>query len=558
MTYYENKKIDMNLFVDLVQVSNDIIEMTRNIDIIILIGDTPSYITPFIESKRKIYNLAFSNKPYGCLYPPHSLPAINDMNKEDAEKWTNLFVPLIEQENYYFDYLNTNTFLTREFMKENWTKIILIDSSSGSSISGVSIFFNRYIGNIKQDQKCENLEHAIPLKFIQLISYGRNDNTTNIKPQISEKFMDWHNRNYDPKIIIYMGFVCFYHKDEFIYEYYPRMIPFYSKSSWRNNPILLKKGITIINTLRKLYKIHINIMTKDGPLSAVQITVLLKIIKRMPTNELTLKEKKLNKKVIDTSHIKYYKKLFNTIGDKLLHKKYMSDTIMLDYAFSEYLENPKKPYKIFNIEIAEKYQEAFRNINVEHYKYYDHYGTYELDKLDDFLESIGDNDKNILLLVEKFILKLTKKIYNAYERDSAWVTIRVTLPNNDFNIPRWHCDGMFYEKATDDTKYQSKFIFALKGPGTLLCDADKETKKKVLSMNPTIRDKELRVKINNMLKSEKKIQLNNNQGCIFITENNDYCALHSEPDLTESRIFISILPGYSWQIEELKNRWLNK
>lgn len=39
----------------------------------------------------------------------------------------------------------------------------------------------------------------------------------------------------------------------------------------------------------------------------------------------------------------------------------------------------------------------------------------------------------------------------------------------------------------------------------------------------------------------KIIQLNNSQGLIFLSGNMDHCAIHSEPNITEPRIFLSIV-----------------
>ena len=58
--------------------------------------------------------------------------------------------------------------------------------------------------------------------------------------------------------------------------------------------------------------------------------------------------------------------------------------------------------------------------------------------------------------------------------------------------------------------------------------------------------------------SKKPIKLTNNQGAVFITfyqKNNiddiTMRAIHSEPDINEQRLFISILPGTHNEINEL-------
>ena len=133
MSDHENKKVDWYLFFDLLQVSKDILNLTENDNIIILIGDTPSYLAPFLEKERKVFHFAFSGKPFGCFLPPYAspsewgeiLPGYADDRKVDT------FTPRIHFLNNYFDYLDKKTKLTRSFVKDNWKNIVLVDSSSG-------------------------------------------------------------------------------------------------------------------------------------------------------------------------------------------------------------------------------------------------------------------------------------------------------------------------------------------------------------------------------------------------------------------------------------------
>ena len=58
-----------------------------------------------------------------------------------------------------------------------------------------------------------------------------------------------------------------------------------------------------------------------------------------------------------------------------------------------------------------------------------------------------------------------------------------------------------------------------------------------------------------ILKDEKKKQLANDEGLVFmIGENKEKALIHSEPPKHEDRIFIKVLPGYSYEIEEWRAR----
>lgn len=222
--------IDLYLFFDLLQVSNKIISITKNDSIYILIGDTPSYLKPYFKYKNRIvFNFSASGKPYGCTCNPAN-PENNDNNIEMVEKY---YVPTTKQVNDYFNYLDTKTKLTRSYVKENWNKIVLIDSSSGMSICGTSILFNKYVGNIDIEKKCKDYENAKPLLFVRL-GYGEY---TNINPKVIKNYYDVFVINYDPKLIIILGTVDFLYREFFmINEVFHRYVPNYDKNKWNLEP----------------------------------------------------------------------------------------------------------------------------------------------------------------------------------------------------------------------------------------------------------------------------------------------------------------------------------
>lgn len=223
------KKIDWYLFFDLLQVSIDILNYTRTDDIIILIGDTPSYLMPFFKAKRSTHFMAFSNKPFGSFISPYGFHSPNV---------DYIFTPSYEDLNTYFNYLDNKTILTRKFIKDNWTKIVLVDSSAGSSIHGASIFFNRYISNINQVDDVvitSNIAGAKPLRFISLTESNQiafNLDPYYVKVNYAED-NDNYVTNYLPNLIIYVGNTLFYHRSDFMMRIvYPRIVPFYSIRSW--------------------------------------------------------------------------------------------------------------------------------------------------------------------------------------------------------------------------------------------------------------------------------------------------------------------------------------
>lgn len=116
--------------------------------------------------------------------------------------------------------------------------------------------------------------------------------------------------------------------------------------------------------------------------------------------------------------------------------------------------------------------------------------------------------------------------------------INTSLPNNEFNMPRWHTDGY---------PNNSKFVTVLKGPSTLFIDDKDSTSRKIYFTIEDLLIKEYKKILAKKLKDCKIIQPQNNQGTIFLTDapvnNTTIAGIHSEPPFNEKRFFIGIMCG---------------
>ena len=238
----------------------------------------------------------------------------------------------------------------------------------------------------------------------------------------------------------------------------------------------------------------------------------------------------------------------------------------------KYLKSDKRDFKMFPIKFTASESNAINNLSITEYGNFDYYGN--LDSLDfnDFFSKVGKNNLKNIKIIEKIIKKITNKVLVSFDMDHFWISIRPSLPNNLFDIPRWHHDGTYFSNVDN----QPKFAFVLKGPGTLFI---KKSKKVIESYNK-IQDKFIKekneivdIKLRNDPEFQRKIrekyrpifakelskykirQVKNNQGVIFwggMDINSK--ALHSEPKIDQHRLFISILPGTKEMITEWKNK----
>ncbi len=283
------------LFADLYILAQKIIHTTFDKDIIILIGNTPSYLKFFLEGKRKYCNIASSNKPFACV------------NYKDDCETKRIFTPNTEQLNSYFKYLS-NTILTKTFVKENWDNLVLVDTSSGDSIHGMSLLFNLYAENINikkdidcnLDIDCNNIEGVKPLQFINIMAdtFKAFNIESNVFDKIKNLNKDGYMINFNPKLLIQINhFGWFYRQCFTLLEFFPRIMPEYSKYSWTKdiNKVFdtidknsleeiekiyktLLKGLKIIQSNKKIDKVRKRYLDKCNK-------ILINLAKDIPNNK---------------------------------------------------------------------------------------------------------------------------------------------------------------------------------------------------------------------------------------------------------------------------------
>ncbi len=233
----------------------------------------------------------------------------------------------------------------------------------------------------------------------------------------------------------------------------------------------------------------------------------------------------------------------------------------------KYLKSDKRDFKFFPIKFTTSESNSINNLSIKKSDNFDYYGNLESLDFKDFFSKVGENNLKNIKIIEKIIKKITNKVLVSFDMDHFWISIRPSVPNNLFDIPRWHYDGTYFSNVDN----QAKFAFVLKGPGTLFI---KKSKKVIESYNK-IQDKfrkelnkivdtpNYQHKINEKYRpifakelSKYKIrQVKNNQGVIFWGGKDiNSKALHSEPKNDQHRLFISILPGNKEMITEWKNK----
>ena len=250
----------------------------------------------------------------------------------------------------------------------------------------------------------------------------------------------------------------------------------------------------------------------------------------------------------------------------------MIDTLSI----KKYLKNPLQNFKLVSIRYTKKELDLINKLDIDKYSTFNYYGNktnIDNNKLNIFLNNIGSNDNIDINILYNLIYKIISKITKAFDTDYIWFNVRVSLPNNNYDIERWHKDGPFFMNPERINQY--KFVTTLKGPGTLFYKKSTQINKiyennikkrrseqKKTGIEQSFDDKiivKYRKKIANTLKNYEYNQSKNNEGLIFTTGNNynnlANGILHSEPKINVHRLFIIILPGSRGEINELIKRW---
>jgi hypothetical protein len=159
------------------------------------------------------------------------------------------------------------------------------------------------------------------------------------------------------------------------------------------------------------------------------------------------------------------------------------------------------------------------------------------------------------------------------EIDHYWLTVRVSKPTSDYDLPRWHTD----RDAMISTKKAVRWKLAttLTGPGTLFQAKSKNARavmKKVRKeteleqnfadhhctsirclgcsdLNEIVR-KRLAQELDNM-----EVARPGRHACCWFRTGEEEGAVHSEPRCDDDRIFVNVTPGTEEQIRELASFW---
>ena len=153
--------------------------------------------------------------------------------------------------------------------------------------------------------------------------------------------------------------------------------------------------------------------------------------------------------------------------------------------------------------------------------------------------------------ISELVAKVAKGIQEDFNQESCWVMIRTTLPNHEYDIPRWHVDGGYGGPNYEGKTY--KLVFTVKGAPTRFAETiDKQKFNQLITQDPNGENMQTRKELETIVEENKPIS--QDQATIYLVDDKN-AKVHSEPPINESRIFMSVVPGSVEQIEKFKKRY---
>lgn len=103
-------------------------------------------------------------------------------------------------------------------------------------------------------------------------------------------------------------------------------------------------------------------------------------------------------------------------------------------------------YQFFDLSFTDEECELFDAIQITRAKTFDQYGNLERlpELLPAYLEAIGNRDQAVIEAVTKAVYRIATTVVEAAGKESAWVTLRASLPHHGFDTARWHTDGNYF------------------------------------------------------------------------------------------------------------------
>jgi hypothetical protein len=221
---------------------------------------------------------------------------------------------------------------------------------------------------------------------------------------------------------------------------------------------------------------------------------------------------------------------------------------------------PEKPgknfYRNIPLDLTDDEKEALDSFQISFDSTaHDYHNFGDLDNLGtgvkSFIQDLG-NGENVSNQISKIICNMTLEILEKTDFEAAWVRVFSNFPNSNFDTPRWHRDGFYYES---EQGFNYQLLAVLKGNGTLFCELPEERAEKfdlIECRDDYFINEDLRQRTDKIVKSSCEIiKAEPLSITLFCGGGGIESIVHSEPKMDSIRLLVKIVPGTREQIDSV-------
>ena len=169
-----------------------------------------------------------------------------------------------------------------------------------------------------------------------------------------------------------------------------------------------------------------------------------------------------------------------------------------------------------------------------------------------YVGTIGENNAIAADAISKLIVRIAKHVTQYFSTEFAWIETKTFLANDTFVIPRWHIDDKFFKPHT-----AYKLVWAVKGPQTRFgvtedsTEFSRLTALEIQAGHGTDENIRVRKELDRVV---NEIKIPEKETAMLYRSAGENPVVHSEPHMSENRLFLGIVPGTKAEINEWYER----
>lgn len=169
-----------------------------------------------------------------------------------------------------------------------------------------------------------------------------------------------------------------------------------------------------------------------------------------------------------------------------------------------------------------------------------------------YIGTIGENDDITADVISKLIIRIAKHVTQYFNTEFAWIEIKTFLKNDTFIIPRWHIDDKFFKPHT-----AHKLVWAIKGSQTRFgitenpMEFSRLTALEIQAGHGTDENIRIRKELGQIV---NEVKISEKEAAVLYRSAGENPVVHSEPHMSENRLFLGVVPGTREEISEWYER----